>query len=473
MSSTAAQPPIIIGSRNAVFTGVYGAAFSDVRVRMPAASSLPAADVLAQTQIAMDCNGVPYLYDYGTGIFTAVGPAQYYGNSSQPSISGQGTRIAYAQEDTSGQWQLYTSALDGSGKIAVAPVGSTATSPAFSPDGTKVAFVKYDSVAGRYRIYWVGGGGGAVTAITPATDNAFAPTWSPDGTKLAFFDQTNGSGNYNPALINLNGTSLATMPGGLGTPYGPGSLAFIPGTNMLMEAYQYSASGYQLWRISLTDGGFNQGTSSDFIGSVSSAPVGNMCVLQRGGASGGIFVRDIVKGTETQIADSTYNSPEWGPYMSTRYLVGASGAMGTAAGGFIFGQMSTGVVRGFVAVDATTRSTITITKQTDSSAYQGLAVCIVTADSLTSLKYINDLGGGVTAVVIPAGAVNGAIIAFNADTGRVVSVIPYTGAAPAIKGTTYTGKFLGVYDALGKNLAQSGATSVSLNESTGAPLAVH
>ena len=65
----------------------------------------------------------------------------------------------------------------------------------------------------------------------------------------------------------------------------------------------------------------------------------------------------------------------------------------------------------------------------------------------------------------------GALVAFDAADGSVVAVVPYAAnrSVPTHSGNlaTYTGHFTAVFDAHGKNLAPSGAKSVTLNEKTG------
>ena len=56
--------------------------------------------------------------------------------------------------------------------------------PAWSPDGTQVAF--HSSRDGNYEIYVMNADGTGITRLTdnPADDGA--PAWSPDGTSIAF-----------------------------------------------------------------------------------------------------------------------------------------------------------------------------------------------------------------------------------------------------------------------------------------------
>jgi len=94
-------------------------------------------------------------------------------------------------------------ALDGAEIVGIDPVsggvtqlthagdeGRSAMSPAWSPDGDRIAFVMGDmhqpsALAGTYDIYIMGADGSGVQRVTQGI-NAQLPTWSPDGDRIAF-----------------------------------------------------------------------------------------------------------------------------------------------------------------------------------------------------------------------------------------------------------------------------------------------
>jgi tol-pal system beta propeller repeat protein TolB len=110
----------------------------------------------------------------------------------QPAFSPDGTKIAYSTFEFSGNPCCNSIAVmnaDGSGKTKVINGDDTGSgtngSPAWSPDGQKLAFVSnfggFNSQIGT-----VGVGGGAVTQLTTGSTDHFNPAWSPDGAKIAF-----------------------------------------------------------------------------------------------------------------------------------------------------------------------------------------------------------------------------------------------------------------------------------------------
>ncbi len=190
-------------------------------------------------------------------------------------------------------------------------------------------------------------------------------------------------------------------------------------------------------------------------------------------------------GTATNLSNkpsSVEDTPSWSGYLprTPSTLVGAGGSLGTAAAGFLFGQKGDAVTS-VVAFDTSTVGSRAGSRVVSQSAAEtqvsNLIFSITTSAGLASVKYVrvNEAGVPGAAVVptIPAGSTN-ALVSFNASTGTVSSVIPYAAnraasLTPTHNGdlATYTGHFTAVFDGQGKNLAPSGAKSVTLNEKTG------
>lgn len=74
--------------------------------------------------------------------------------------------------------------------------------PAFSPDGSIIAFSSDEQ--GDYDIYIFYVDGTYVSRLTRSSGDDRHPTWSPDGTQLAFASDRNG--NWDIFVINIDGT---------------------------------------------------------------------------------------------------------------------------------------------------------------------------------------------------------------------------------------------------------------------------
>jgi len=122
--------------------------------------------------------------------------------TSDPAWSSNGTHIAFwSSRDhcspATGQYELYVVKTDGSNltRIGTAP---NSGAPAFSPDGTTIAFSSDKNGNSIYDrdIYTVQIDGSGEQRLTTASGDDFDPTWSPDGTRIAFRSERGTPGIY-------------------------------------------------------------------------------------------------------------------------------------------------------------------------------------------------------------------------------------------------------------------------------------
>ncbi len=111
----------------------------------------------------------------------------FWAASAQATYPGQNGKLAF----TNGI-DLATVNLDGSG---LAVVSEWAYDPAWSPDGTKIAFAhapSHHGDIGPTDIYVTAADGSSRTRLTDDPGFDFSPTWSPDGSRIAFISERDG-----------------------------------------------------------------------------------------------------------------------------------------------------------------------------------------------------------------------------------------------------------------------------------------
>lgn len=127
-------------------------------------------------------------------------PCHLIADESHPTWSPDGTRLAFTSNHENFfsyyTTRIYTVNLDGSQLIATNPVRDSLHLPdwypAWSPDGSKIAFASYRAFPQLFApgsnddIYVMNPDGAGVVRLTNTPDWERWPAWSPDGSRLAF-----------------------------------------------------------------------------------------------------------------------------------------------------------------------------------------------------------------------------------------------------------------------------------------------
>src|SRR5690242_9154231 len=101
-----------------------------------------------------------------------------------PAWSPDGTKIAFSRSEGH-RYQIWLMNPDGADPVQLTHGDSSASDAAWSPDGSRIAFTRCS--AGACDIYVMRPDGSGETRLTnEERPGAWDPTWSPDGRRLAF-----------------------------------------------------------------------------------------------------------------------------------------------------------------------------------------------------------------------------------------------------------------------------------------------
>jgi Tol biopolymer transport system component len=134
-------------------------------------------------------------------------------NAANPSWSPDGSKVAFSRFNPTRQ--IFVLDLDTGIETDIDQTGGTYadTDPDWSPDGTKIAFIRLVPGLGN-EVALMNADGSNQTVLTNLPGNgAVETTWSPDGSKLAFVQAVQPQGIY---TMNPDGTGVAFLAAGGG-----------------------------------------------------------------------------------------------------------------------------------------------------------------------------------------------------------------------------------------------------------------
>jgi dipeptidyl aminopeptidase/acylaminoacyl peptidase len=143
---------------------------------------------------------------YGHARVTATAPG---GKSSVADVYVVGEIVVASSRSGPGKFQLYTAERSNLAQFTkLSPDTGSATEPAFSPDGSRIAFVSQRD--GNGEVYVMNADGTGSTRVTndPLTDGR--PTFTPDGQTIVFHS-SRGGGKQQIWSVNIDGTGLTQL----------------------------------------------------------------------------------------------------------------------------------------------------------------------------------------------------------------------------------------------------------------------
>ena len=173
-------------------------------------------------------------------------------------INGIAETTIYYVSAHSGNKEIGAMDYDGQGEHAVTHLGTISLSPRVSPDNSRIAFASLGKTGWSIRMYSLDLG--REVSFPSSGGTTLSPAWSSDGTKLAFSSDRQG-GDSEIYTTDASGGSLHRLTNFRGPDVSPvwnpktnGQIAWVSGRTGLPQIYIMDADGANVQRM--TDGGY-------------------------------------------------------------------------------------------------------------------------------------------------------------------------------------------------------------------------
>lgn len=235
------------------------------------------------------------------------------------------SRIAYVTKKGTRHY-LYVADADGYNPQVLVNSSEPVISPAWSPDGTKMAYVSFEKKKPIVFVHTLTTGKRKMVANYKGNNSA--PTWSPDGSKLAIV-LTYGA-NSQIYTINANGGGLKRITKSRGIDTEP---AFSPDGRMIYFSSDRGGSP-QIYKTSVNGGGASRVTfEGAYNVSPHFSPDGKtLSYIRNDGGSFKVAVQDLASGQVQLLSQGRQDeSPSFAPNGSMILYATKKGARGSLA----------------------------------------------------------------------------------------------------------------------------------------------
>ncbi len=102
-------------------------------------------------------------------------------HDSSPAWSPDGRKIAFVRYDGNSSFDIYTMNIDGSNQARLTNAGTSSQGPSWSPDGTKIIFIRFN------QIFVMNANGTDQHQLSFHSGIDLAPKFSPDGAQIVYY----------------------------------------------------------------------------------------------------------------------------------------------------------------------------------------------------------------------------------------------------------------------------------------------
>jgi len=152
---------------------------------------------------------------YASGAFTDLVRLTHSPNAAdmQPRLNRGCTRVVFSSDRAGDFYDIFAINVDGTGLVQLTSNEVDDVKPAWSPDGTRIAFQTYRD--GNAEVYVMNADGSGQANLSNSPDYDGEPFWSPDGSKIAFTSRRSGgyriwvmaTDGSNPVMLSLQNYS--------------------------------------------------------------------------------------------------------------------------------------------------------------------------------------------------------------------------------------------------------------------------
>jgi len=183
----------------------------------------------------------------------------YPGGQYEPAFSPDGSQIAFVWNGgKENNFDIYVKLVDGGTPLRITTNPASEGSPAWSPDGHRIAFLRYSTNPGESGFYVVPAIGGPEKKIADAAPLAHIfdrhLDWSPDGLQIAVVDKINEAGPFGIFALSVETGERRLITSPLPRSVGDTGPAFSPDGRNIAFLRSIDASVNDIYVVPVTGG---------------------------------------------------------------------------------------------------------------------------------------------------------------------------------------------------------------------------